>query len=223
MLFQDLRELKSLLEIDSDDSSEDKFIMFLNEYVAGLFTETLNHDFDFKARTRYYDGTGTSKLILKHRPVFTTPTIQTWVDDSGFFGEASGAFASSTLLTYGTDYFLQVDQDDGTSRSAILVRNRATWNKPSYRQAGYLTSYLGPSNGNVKVTYTAGYTLDTLPSPFRLCAAVVVARLRHLLPMGFFLTSESYEERAVSYWLNDRSMLRGIINEMIGTYRNWKW
>ena len=224
MLFQDVQELKSLLEIAVDDDTQNKQLNFLNEYASGLIEEVLNRDFTRRARTQYYDGTGTRKLLLRSRPVYTTPTIEAFEDDSGFFGTASGAFDSTlTALTYNSDFGLQVDQDDGTSRSGILVRFSSVWSKPSYRQKGYLTPFQGHSHGNVKIVYTAGWTVDTLPAPFRLCAGVLVSRLRHLLPIGLWLTSESYEERSVSYWMPQRDMFRGLINEMLGSFRNWRW
>lgn len=186
--------------------------------------EVLNrNELHYDVRTRYYNGTGTAKLLLAHRPVYTTPEIQVWVDENGFWGETSGAF-SSTPLTYGSDFFLQLDtQENGTSRSGILVRRSRYWTRPTLRQNGYLSPYIGEAFGNIKVTYAAGYRVDNLPPVFRLACNILVARLRALFPLGWVSSSESYEDRSVSVALPQKRRWLEEIWAMIGGHRNWKW
>ena len=75
MLWTDLNELKGVLEIDADDHAEDKKLNFLNSYAGQLLGEFLNRPgFDKKSRTEYYQGTGTQRLLLRSRPVFTIPS-----------------------------------------------------------------------------------------------------------------------------------------------------
>ena len=232
-MMTDLRELAAVLDLNPNDPTEAKKLLFFAEYATRIIEEVLNRPgFSYKARTEYYDGTGTAKLLLRSRPVYTSPVIQVFVDDNGFYGQFTGAFSgTNAALTYGTDFVLKVDQEDGTSRSGMLIKiptsggsfGGGTWNKPYYRQAGYLSPYLGEAFGNIKVIYYAGYTLDTLPAQIRLAANLLVARLRLLFPLGMFLTSESYEDRSVSYSLPERDKLLELIWPLIFTLRNHKF
>lgn len=224
MLYTDLKNLKALLEIPAGDASEDVKFHFLIEYASRWMDELLGgRDLEYKERTEYYHGSGTQTLLLRHRPVFTTPTVQVWVDEGGYFGAPSSAFASTTALTYGTDFALRIDQPDGSSRSGLLVRLNREWPRPQLRQRGYLSPYVGDGFGNVKVTYTAGFTVDTLPVQIRLACNLLVARMRELLPLGYELASESYEERSLSKVISERQKLLALVTPILLPYRNWKW
>lgn len=224
MLFTEIGELKAALEIPLGQKNEDKRLLMFQEWAAEWIGEALNRpDFEVKARTEYYDGTGTMLLPLRFRPVFASPTIAVRVDNHGFWGSASGSFDSTTALTYGDHFALKLDQPDGTSRSGILVRIGDVWSKPFYRQRGLLSSYIGPGHGNVRVAYTAGHTADTLPAPLRMAAVTLIAKLRHVFPLGVELTSESYEERSISWTPNQKYYLMSLIRGMIEPYRNRRW
>lgn len=229
MIYQDINELKTLLEIDPGDHSSDKKLSFLNEHAANIIEELLDRDFSYKSRTRYYDGTGTQNLVLKHRPVYPAPpagfsAISVVIDESGYYGTAAGSY-TDTPLTYGSDYSLKIDMDDGGSRSAILRRIRNVWPQPSHRQAGYLTPFLGRDTGSVKVTYTAGYTVDTLPAAFREAAGLLIARMNSLWPLGLPLNSESYGDSAGSvgmgYFNQYKDILTGLVKPLLYNHRNW--
>jgi hypothetical protein len=223
MLFTDLVELKSQLSIAPNNNSEDKVLNYWIEQVADLIEEFLGRKFLKRSRTEYYSGSGTQQLLLKARPVFTTPTIEAWVDFDGFWGASSGAFDTSTALTWGDDFSLKIDQDDGTSRSGILVRNNAFWPRKTIRASPYLSPFVTSGMGNIKVTYTAGYTVDTLPGDFRLAANLCIARLRSVMPLGVETNSESYEERSISVVTSERLKLLALVGPMLNRYRNWKW
>lgn len=229
MIYNDLRTMKTLLDLDPGDTSQDKKLNFFNEYAAGIIEELLDRDFTYKARTRFYDGTGTQKLCLRHRPVYPAPpagysALSVVIDESGEWGEASGSF-TNTALTYGTDYSLKLDMDDGGSRSGILYRINDYWPKPQVRQRGLLTPFLGPDMGSIKVTYTAGYTADTLPANIRLAAELIIARLNQLFPLGLIASGESYSDTAGSIshsilqpW---HDLLTGLAKPLLYNFRNW--
>ncbi|MCC6425108.1 MAG: phage head-tail connector protein [Phycisphaerales bacterium] len=227
MLLSDIDEVKSVLQIPSGDKSDDKLLMFLIDMASEWIQEVLGRKLGEKvSRTEYYNGTGMQNLMLRERPVFTSPTIEVWVDHDGNFGATSGAFASSTEITYGNyqnGFCLDIDQDDETSRSGILIRLGTTWPKPSYRARGLLTPFVGQANGNIKVTYTAGYTIDTLPSQLRLACSILVAKLRSLLPEGMEIGSESYEERHIAVVWDHKHSLISTIRPMIWSFRNFKF
>ena len=70
---------------------------------------------------------------------------------------------------------------------------------------------------------TAGHTADTLPAPLRMAAVTLIAKLRHVFPLGVELTSESYEERSISWTPNQKYYLMSLIRGMIEPYRNRRW
>lgn len=224
MLFTDIREMKSVLEIDPCNTEEDKKLTFLNEWVSAWLEETLGRPgMTYKSRTEYYPGTGTQVLCLNGRPVYTTPTIQVFVDRDGYYGEPDDAFDSTTALTYGEDFCLRLDRDDGVGYTGLLVRINDYWPKPSVRSAGLLSPYIGPAFGNVKVVYTGGYTYDTFPATLRMAANFLIARLRYVLPLGMEVTSESYEERAIALAAERKHYLMGLIAPMLTQHHNWKF
>lgn len=223
MILTDLHELKALLDIDPADKGEDKNLLFLSEYASGLIEELLARpNLSLRERTEYYGGTDTTQLCLRARPVYATPNPAVRVDQDGNFGATSGAFAAETALTYGEDYALKIDQDDGLrSRSGILIKLTGRWERRRIRQAGLLATFTGPSPGSIRVTYTGGYTADDLPPPFRLAAQLLISKLRYVFPLGVELSSEGYEERSISVAAPQRGYLMSLVRPMLWGYRNW--
>lgn len=224
--------MKALLQIDNADTSEDKLLGFLIEMASNWIEELLGRNFTFKQRTEYLKGSGTQKLLLKNRPAFavlpsspTVPAIQVFLDEGAYYGATSGAFtAQGDQLVYGQDFALQIDQEDGiSSRCAILIKLNSFWPKPCVREAGWLSPYVGQSFGPIKVTYWAGYTVDTLPSSFRLAANLLIAKLRTVFPLGVETAGEGYEERSLSVALSQKEMLLRLVKPMILPYLNFKW
>lgn len=224
MQISDIRELKKYLDIDPADTAQDTKLTLMLEHAADLIAEFISRPGLFKKeRTEYYAGTGTQKLCLRSRPVFTSPTILVYEDLGGYFGSVTGSFdTTNTALTYGTDFALMLDQEDGTSRSGILVKIDSFWEQPNAREVGFLSPYIAEAFGNYKVIYTAGYSYDTLPSNLRLACNLLVARLKYLFPLGMQMGSESYEERAISFAV-DKDYMLGLVRPLIYPYRNWKW
>lgn len=222
MLLSDINEAKKILAIPFDNTTEDVQLSLYLEFASALIEEILNRSLFYRERTEYYNGTGTLQLCLRARPVFTTPTIEVWIDRDGWYGSHQDAFSGDPKV-YGRDFCLVIDQDDGSSRSGILVRMNDVWPRMSFRQQGYLSPFVVHGFGNIKVVYTAGYTIDTLPAPLRAACDLLVARYRYVFPLGMELSSESYEERSISNMANARDYLLGLIKPMILPYRNWSW
>lgn len=102
---------------------------------------------------RYYDVRGgraiaataagqreAAHLLTPELPIRSITSI--YEDDSAYGGQGSGDFAATTLLTAGTDFFVDYDED-GLCKSGIIRRIGRYW--PSRERT-------------VKVAYTAGYT-----------------------------------------------------------------
>lgn len=227
-LYSSLQELKTLFEIDACNDAENAKLNFLNEWVANIIEEFLDRPgFFLKERTEYYMGTGTQKLLLRSRPVYVSPAIQVFVDEtSGNFGQTSGGFLSNTgtgsSLTYGTDFILWTDGDgNAQSRSGILLRLNDYWSKPSVRQRGLLAPFIGMDMGSIKVIYNGGYTIDNMPGALRAAAALLIAKFRNLFPLGDALSSESYEERAVTYYINQRDYIFNLVRPFLMLFKNY--
>lgn len=221
-ILSDVHELKQALSIDQDNTIEDTLLMFQIEWASGLIEDYLDRRLGIDTTTEYYQGTDTQRIQLRRRPA-TPADMSVWVQQDGFFGAASGSFDSGSLLVYGVDYVLDVDQPDGTSRSGILIRTRTTWPRMWIRVPGLLSPFRYPTYGSVKVTYTAGYTVDTMPAPVRLACNLLVMKMRNLMPLGQEVGSESYEERHISYATRNKDYLMSLVKPILHTYRNWSF
>ena len=222
-VYSDIQEIKTILEIDPDNHAEDLKLSFFNQFAGTIIEELLDRQLFRRSRTEYYGGSGTQKLLLRARPVLTSPTIQVFVDEGGFWGAASGAFGTNSELTYGADFSLWIDQDNGTSRCGILLRNRALWPIRSVRQQGFLSPFVTEGFGNIKVVYTGGYTLDGLPHDIRWAADLLITRMRHLMPLGLELNSENYEDRSISWGAERKHYLMALVRPHLLRYRNWSF
>lgn len=222
-MWTDLNELKSILEIDPEDTTEDKRLNFFMSWSAALVEQYLNRPGYVKAaRTEYYDGSGTQKLILRCRPVYLSPTPRVFVDVGGLFGSTDAAFASTSELTYGTDFALE-GVVDGVSRRAILVRRNNLWPKVAVRHAGYLTPWVDHAPGAVKVVYTAGWTADTVPGDVIAAMQQLIARMRFMFPTGLPVSSDSYEDRSISISVQEKDWLLGHVKHLLNPHRNRRW
>ena len=233
MLFSDLREVKAILEIDPDNTQEDIKLSLFLEQVSDWFEEWTGREFTLKLRTKAYPGTGTQRLNLDHRPVFpsvgTPNQIQVIIDENANFGQATGSFSppsSGTLLTYGTEYTLRIDDsDNNSSKSGILIRIGNYWPKPAARQDGWLSPFVIPDTGSVQVTYYAGYTVDTLPATLRMACNTAIASVRYLMPLGVSLGSDSYEGRSIGTTMpkDMKSIVYQAVYPHLHLFRNWKF
>lgn len=224
VLFTDLNELKSIFEIDPDDTIEDMNLGFYTEQASQWIEEVLNRPgFSYASRTEIYKGTGTPKLLLRSRPVYATPTIQVFHDSGANFNSSDDPYNDESALTYGQHFCLDIDTGTNKSRSGILYKIGDAWIRPSYRQMGYLSPFLGPDRGSLKIIYTGGYTVDDLPAGLRLACNLLVSKIRACFPIGMELSSEGYEERSLRYVTSQKEKLLSLVKPLIMPYRNWKF
>src|ERR1700724_2442686 len=234
MLYSDIRELKTMLEIPDADTSEDRKLGIINEQVGNWLEEWTNRKFQYGQWTEVYKGTNTQKMPLRRRPVYANQAIanpatqsppQVYYDSGAYYGSAQGAWTSQdALMTYGVDFCLQLDQSDGiTSRCAILNRIGNYWLRPSARAAGLLSPFYTFDTGSYRVTYTAGMTVNQLPAQLRLAADLLVSRLRWIIPTGQEVSNESYEERSVGFITSEKMKLMSLCAPLLQGHRNWSW
>ena len=223
MLTTDLLELKTELEISPLDTSQDAKLLLFVEAATDMIEEFLNRKISKRQRTEFYGGTNTRKLLLRNRPVYLDPLPRVWVAPTGQFQASPDTFGSEEELVYGESFALDIDDDGPTSRKGQLLCINNVWQRNIFRNPGELSPYIAPSPGSIKVVYTAGYTVDTLPAAFRLATNLLVARLNNLFPFGMLATSESYEERNVSWDIPQKDKLMNLVKEILFSYRNWNW
>jgi hypothetical protein len=137
------------------------------------------------------------------------------MDAQGLYGQGPGGFSQVTRLIMGVDYSLKVDQPDGSSKSALLLRLSSGisggplplggW--PQDLRRGTLTARLPPcwpiGTGNVWINYCSGYGLGpnlvvgatsgsvaNLPQDLVIACATLVAYMKRTIPLGSALNSE---------------------------------
>lgn len=132
-----------------------------------------------------------------------TPTVcyglAAWQDVQGYAGQRADAFPDGTHLTLGSDFMLEPDQADGSSKSGLLTRlgggnltlaGAVDWPYPwpgvgrSGRLSGRLAPIWAKVAGSVKVVYAAGYDASSLPAELTLAANQLAAAIRVQTPAG---------------------------------------
>lgn len=223
MILSDLVEARKIFEIDPNDTSEDAKLSLFLTIASDWISDFLDRPgLFYQQRTEYYRGTGTQKLLLRSRPVYTTD-LAVYQDTRAFYGSADGAFASSSaLLTYGQDYCLQIDEGTTRSRCGILLRINNYWPRPFARAYPFLSPFVSDDMGSIRVTYYGGYTIDELPSGIRMGCNAILAGLRYVFPLGMLLSSESFEERSIKVEIEkNRDYLFSLAKPFLVTMRNW--
>jgi hypothetical protein len=169
----------------------------------------------------YYSGDNSRFLILRQRPIVTVTSI--YLDATGRFGDnPDGAFASDTLLVAGTDYVVHWDATlPGTStrcsERGYVERINGVWPAAWRYTAGTINPTLGNHQGNIKVTYTAGYS--TVPPDIQYAASTLVARIRRTAIYGTgHLEMERYEDYLYKLAPVATTMLSqvGELNQLLG-------
>lgn len=191
MAITTVAEYKQLMQITG--TADDAMISAaLDNATAIIEQNATSLLFTSQTITEYYSGCGRSTLVLRSRPVTSITSI--YYDTTGYFGSASG-FGSSTLLTSGTDYALELSEP-GFSLSGIVHRIGGVWGDSRVKVGSDLVGYTVPGIGNIKVTYTAGYdgTTWTIPSNIKLLNNLLARQIIRIAPTaGAPISSESFE------------------------------
>ena len=148
-----------------------------------------NRKFCKQTLTEYYDGNGTSEIVLRNIPVVSITNIWEDVDRN---------FTSDHLLTADKDYIFN-------ETNGIVTRIDAYWphllrkgRVPVRGQGGYMS--LGAKQlvmtearyrKCIKVTYEAGW--DTIPMDIQFAIGSIVACMLREAAMGAPLTSENLD------------------------------
>lgn len=206
MSFGNLPDLKVFLGINEADTQEDTPLSNLLLQVSSMIEDWCDRPFTegIKTYVEVYSGNGSAFLVLNNRPVLVSGLIVN-ADDNAFYGSENGAWSSSTLLTYGVDYCLQVDKDLNTSQSGILQSINGFWDVPfSYMPTVIYPLIMQPPYGwgNLRISYQAGYA--SLPNSLYLALYGEIASVRSGRNYGQLLGSESFSDGAGSASYNTK-------------------
>lgn len=172
--------------------------------------------------TEFYSGNGTRFLKLKQRPVQSVTSM--YLDNSGYWGEGSNAFASTSQLTAGTDFALVRDNGEAIEQSLTgqVAKIAGVWDEPASRPRGMLTATRGVALGNIKATYIAGYM--PVPMRYQLACMQMVAQVRSTRTVGGPVQSLSYDYFSVTYGgAAEQAMQVGSVKQLLGDLKEWVW
>jgi len=178
-------------------------------------------------RTEYYSANGQKAIPLKVRPVWDVEEVR-W-DALGFFGADTvdvTRFGDDTLQVYGVDYTWSKTTSTAGDRnnSALLIRIPGEWfERPRYRERNKLAIDNVPGQGDIRVTYTAGY--DPIPASIKLATAQVVTRMKQNLERGGNLTMERLGDH--KYELSEKDFTGhpelGSVRQLLSRFRDHPW
>lgn len=218
MAISTVAEYKQLMQVTT--SADDAMIAAaLDNATAIIEQNATSLLFSSQTITEYYSGGGRTSLVLRSRPVTAISSI--YYDDTGYFGAASG-FGSSSLLSSGVDYVLELTEP-GISMSGVVHRIGGVWGKSRVRVGSDLVGYSEPGIGNIKITYTAGYdgTTWAIPSNIKLLNNLLARQIIRIAPTaGSPISSESFEY--YSYSLKQESPSDyATISSLMGAIREY--
>lgn len=200
--------VKTHLGLGDSDTSLDALIdLLLEEVDAVIDGFTGRGSLASAAATEYMDGSGREMLLLRRRPV--TAVAGVWVDGGGHYGQGDGAFGDATEWNVGVDF--AIPRTDATEENGgMLVAIGA----PDFGAGGVWPA----GRGNVKVTYTAGYS--TIPKDLQLAATNLVAQLINGSEKGALLAGETIGDYSYRLLSDPEAAGGGVASLVIGTVRS---
>lgn len=189
--FTTLTKLKYHLGIPTTDTSEDnKLNQLITEVEASVLRYLRRGNFISEQKTEYYDGTGRETLVLRRRPV--TAVAAVYRDSQGYGGQNPDGFASTSILTAGSDYFIPSLDENEQNGGILIAIGSGGFFVGDYENVGQWPV----GRGNIKVTYTAGY--NTIPDELTLAVNQMIAAIRAGTEKGGLIGSETFGEYSYS-------------------------
>lgn len=181
--------LKNRLGVPATDNSRNAEFEALAATVSNQIIRFIGFNPSSKSCTEYYDGDGSTRLLLRRKPVISVESV--YVDVTANAGVTNAFTDPLSLLTPNVGYVLELDQ----FKTGTLLRVNNVWPQRYERRAGNLGSILYPNPGCIKVTYTAGEVNPVFEEAGILeCKALFAFR-----PNGLgAIMSESIDSRSIS-------------------------
>lgn len=201
----DVAKLKIHLGIADTDSSQDDALNQLADQIWGVVCRYTGRQLDAPAApvTEYYDGSGTQYVYLRQRPVTSVTSL--YMDQNGYYGQAPNGFDPTlSLLTQGTDYYVEnFVQDERNPSRIVMITNPWAFGILFIGEPIGAPRNIWPiGQGNIKVTYTAGYT--QCPDDLELACFQLIAMVKNSRPIGQFKGQVTMGSAAYTL-LNDMS------------------
>jgi hypothetical protein len=216
MALTTLTSVKAQGGIAPSDTTRDSQIRSFIEGITSLVKQQLNRDLESTAYVEYYSGDGSPFLLLRQYPVTAVSLV--CVDDAGYFGAAPDCFDSSLNLVDGVDYAL-MSGAGGQGSTGMLRRIGTTWHRLPSRACGVIQNLPGLPNGNIKVQYTAGFTV--IPAAVTMAVNATVLKQLLMAAAGGAASQLGYEDASVSFLAPaDAANLFGSIESTLANYRS---
>lgn len=182
MALTTLSQIKAFLNVTN--SSIDVWLDALRIAAERAIKTYCNQEFESQTVTEFQNGTGKREIVLRQVPVLSVTNL--WLDNEGNFGSTSGSFSSTNLLEYGVEYCLDYDttyQSTPISKSGIVYRIRTVWPERDRQYTFNRVSYQrGPSYGNIKIEYVAGY--PSIPDDLQYAVCLMVSYMKLTAALG---------------------------------------
>ena len=206
--------MKAQAGISLSDTSKDAQYLSLINGITDLVKQTIHRDIESKQYVDYLSGDNSTILMLPNYPVQSI--ISVVINDDGWFGQ--GPTANAQTLVQGTDYAL-MSGVKGVGSNGAIRRIGAVWRRRPSWAPGKVAMQPSAPNGNICVTYMAGFSPVPAGIQYAVNAAVIRAAL--MSPVGGAAQSMGYEDASVSMLSpKDLAGMFGSIEKSLGAYKS---
>lgn len=182
-----LAQIKSFLNIPGSDTTQDFQLLGFQAAAESIINNRIKRNLEPTSYTEYYAGNSQRAIILKNRPVLSITSVHE--DFQAYYGYNPESFGPATLLVPGIHYTLDLDAGTTESKSGLLIRIGGVWMEAGrVYYPGKLASEIGPTYGNLKITYTAG--LNVIPQDLQYAVCFLISFMKRNLEVGGVLQSE---------------------------------
>jgi len=213
-----LGQIKSFLNIPGSDSTQNSQLTGLQIAAESIINNRIKRNMEPTSYTEYYAGNSQRAIILRNRPVLSIISVHE--DYQAYYGYNPTSFGPTTLLQPGIHYTLDIDTGISESKSGLLVRIGGIWMEAGrVYYPGKLASEIGPTYGNLKISYTAGYNIIPMDIQYAVC--LLISSMKRNVMFGTEVSTEKVGE--YTYELFDTSRQRdpiiASVDQILSRYR----
>lgn len=213
-----LAQIKAFLNISGSDTTQDSQLKGLQVAAESIIQSRLKRNLESASYTEYYAGNSQRTIALRNRPVLSITSINE--DFNAFYETHLNSFGPATLLQAGYHYTLDVDQGTTTSKSGLVIRIGGVWMEIGRVYfPGKLSAEIGPTYGNLKITYNAGY--EVIPQDIQYAVCLLISMMKRTLPFGGNVASEKigdYEYKMFDPSSNKDPLISSV-DQILSRYR----
>lgn len=213
-----LAQIKSFLNIPGSDSTQNSQLTGLQIAAESIISNRIKRNLEPASYTEYYAGNSQRAIILRNRPVLSVISVHE--DYQAYYGYNPTSFGPATLLQPGSHYTLDIDTGMTESKSGLLVRIGGIWMEAGrVYYPGKLASEIGPTYGNLKISYTAGFNIIPMDIQYAVC--LLISSMKRNVMFGTEVSTEKVGE--YTYELFDSSKQRdpliASVDQILSRYR----